>query len=99
MSCDWVIAGGFYIHWCAELEEFKRIRVLKEVENFAEIFFIDEGRVQLITDCRKLLHLSPESAKLPAQAIRAKLYGNILSLLEYEYFYFILICFLYFLQE
>jgi len=43
VTCDWVIAGGFYIHWCAELEEFKRIRVLKEVENFAEIFFIDEG--------------------------------------------------------
>ena len=92
MGCDWIITGGFYVYWCPVLEEFKRVRVLKSIDVWAEIFFIDEGGVQLIYDCRKLLYLSPELAKLPAQAIRAKLYGNqVLSILKFELsFYFIL---------
>ncbi len=81
MNCDRIVNGGFYVYWCSELEEYKRVRVLKTVgrdsPTFTEIFFIDQGEVQtIINKHSSLFHLSPEFAKLPAQAIRAKLYGK-----------------------
>lgn len=69
-----LIVNGFYAASHSKTESYRRIQILAKCGESFTVAFVDWGEMDLVqlSDIRPLL---PEFAELPAQALKAQLYG------------------------
>lgn len=71
-----VVVDGFYAAWHPKTESYRRICVTgKSGYTAIAVAFIDYGEIDLIPLCN-IRPLLPEFAELPAQAMKAQLFGK-----------------------
>ena len=70
-----MVIGGFYAALHSKTVSFRRAQVNGKLGEYARVTFIDCGEIELVqpSNIRPLL---PEYADLPAQALKAQLYGK-----------------------
>lgn len=71
-----VVVDGFYAAWHPKTESYRRICVTGKSGSIIAVAFIDYGEIDLIPLCN-IRPLLPEFAELPAQAMKAQLFGKI----------------------
>jgi hypothetical protein len=71
-----VIVDGYYAAWHPKSESYRRICVTGKSGSIIAVAFIDHGEIDFLplSNIRSLL---PEFAELPAQAMKAQLFGKI----------------------
>ena len=70
-----LVIGGFYAAFSSKSQSYRRAQVNAIYGTFASVTFVDCGEMDLIQP-RNIRPLLPEFAGLPAQAMKAKLYGK-----------------------
>lgn len=71
-----IAVGGFYAAWHTKTESYRRIKVTGKAGSSICVYFIDYGENDVIPSSG-IRHLLPEFTDLPAQAMKAQLFGNL----------------------
>lgn len=86
MDAASVAVGGFYAAWHSKTESYRRVKVTGKGGGSIGIYFIDYGENDVIPSSG-IRPLTSEFTELPAQAMKAKLFGKILSDTGILYFF------------
>ena len=83
-----VVVDGFYAALHSKTESYRRICVTGKSGAIIAVAFIDYGEIDLIPLCN-IRPLLPEFAELPAQAMKAQLFGKMSYFVKHIKFYII----------
>lgn len=69
-----IVVDGFYAAWHSKTESYRRVHVIGKSGSMISVAFVDHGEIDIVplSGIRALL---PEFAELPAQAMKAQLFG------------------------
>lgn len=70
-----IVVDGFYAAWHSKTESYRRVHVIGKSGSMISVAFVDHGEIDIVplSGIRALL---PEFAELPAQAMKAQLFGQ-----------------------